>query len=65
MSNKGEGKDLESKDKRIQAVHVVTEEIKRDNVKELGQSYKLLKAQKTQNEEPEHDILCAKLPVKV
>ena len=44
MSSKGEGKDLESKDKGIQAVHVVTEEVKRDNAEELGQSYKLLKA---------------------
>lgn len=30
MSSKGEGKDLESKDKGIQAVHIVTEEVKRE-----------------------------------
>lgn len=60
-----EGEDLESKDKWTQAVHVVTEEVKRDNMEGLGQSYKLLKSWKTQNEEPERDIFCKRMLVKV
>lgn len=64
MSSKGGGKDLESKDKRIQAVQVATEEIKRDEAEELGQRYKLAKAWKTQNDEPEHDMLYVEVLVK-
>lgn len=64
MSSKGGGKDLESKDKRIQAMNVVTDEVKRDNTEELGQRYKWVKAWKTQNEEPGHYMLYVEVLVK-
>lgn len=46
----------------MQKVHMVTE-VKRDNAEELGQTYKLLKAWKTQNREPEYYILHAEVLV--
>lgn len=58
MSNKRGNKDLKSNNKGIQAVHISTNKVKRDSTEELYKSYKLLKAWKIWNEDPEHGIPC-------
>lgn len=38
MSSKRDSKDLQSKNKGVEAVHIVTEEVKRNKAEELGQN---------------------------